>query len=108
MKAHEALDSDDQAVADNAAEILRTMARIVDDMRHLCHMVESPAWKGHHGWHDDFWYAHRNRWQARFTEESGGAPVEDWLDHQWAESPNAGATWPKEALIRLAKDVMQP
>jgi hypothetical protein len=87
MKAHEALNSDDQAVADNAAEILRTMARIVDDMRHL--QTLAPTMDDQHSlpsFRGQWFLSQFPSLIAWWQEESGGAPVEDWLDHQWAEA----------------------
>lgn len=122
MKAFEMLDSDDPAAAENAAEILRTMARICDDLRHLGGLVRDPdIFSGR--WSRDGLGVDLTDWLWWFGVQSGDAPVEDWLDDQWAlvtvgidpalplgEDPALADVpfddWPPAAKARLLADVL--
>lgn len=107
MKAHELLDCDDQETADNAADLLRTFARILDDLRYLAAIVPggTGSWMGM----TDAESVLRAHWSI----QSDNAPVEDWLDHQWAVSPDQPCNpipiddWPPEAKARLLRDIMR-
>ena len=100
MKAHELLDCDHQPTADNAADLLRTMARIVDNLRHLAHIIPGGpgSWTG--------FPDAQSVIEAHWRIQSGEAPVEDWLDDQWAGTNRDVTTWPEAAQRALLDAVL--